>query len=74
MEVAVAMQRLPIPIGLSVVPAGWADITIARLSGCVFDKMGAGERGLGDPSYHGQADKIYAPPKMNMTDYVGELD
>jgi len=74
LEVAVAMQRRPLPIAVSVVPAGWSDITIARLPGGIFDHMQHGERAVGDPGYQGQPDKIYAPPNKQMRSYVEELD
>ena len=74
LELAVATQRIPVPIGISVVPAGWSDITIARLPQGVFSRMAPGERALGDPGYAGERSKIYAPPKKNMLSYVEELD
>lgn len=72
-EVAAAMQRTPIPIGISVAPAGMHDLTMARSAGGVFSRMVVGERALGDPGYIGD-DHIYAPPRQNMKDYVKELD
>jgi hypothetical protein len=74
MEVAVAFQRTPIPIGVSVVPAGWQDIEIARLSNGAFAHMSPEERALGDPGYHGNPEKIYAPPKRNMLAFVEHVD
>jgi hypothetical protein len=74
LELAVATQRVPLPIGISVVPAGWSDITIARLPHGIFAHMAPGERALGDPGYAGEQSKIYAPPKKNMLSYVEELD
>ncbi len=74
LELAVATQRVPLPIGVSVVPAGWSDITIARLPHGVFAHMAPGERALGDPGYAGERSKIYAPPKKNMLCYVEQLD
>ena len=72
LEVAVAMQRRPVPIAVRVVPAGQADITIAR--GGIFKRMRPGEIALGDPGYLGQPDRIYAPPHRGMHSYVPELD
>ena len=74
LELLVATQRRPLPIGVSVVPAGWHDMAIARLPGGVLSRMRPGERALGDPGYHGEPDKIYAPPRKNMLGYVPELD
>jgi hypothetical protein len=74
LEVVVATQRVPVPIGVSVVPAGWSDITIARLPGGVFSRMAVGERSLGDPGYAGEPAKIYAPPKKNMLAFVEDVD
>jgi hypothetical protein len=36
LEMPVATQRLPVPIGATVVPAGWHDLAIARLPGGIF--------------------------------------
>jgi hypothetical protein len=73
-EVAVATQRTPFPIGVSVVPAGWHDLSIARRAGGVFSRMAPGERALGDPAYVGEPDRVYAPPRRNADAYVEELD
>ena len=73
-ELAVAMQRRPVPLFCSVAPAGMNDLTIARRPGDVFSRLKPGEVGLGDPGYIGQSDKIYAPPKKNMNAYVKEDD
>lgn len=67
------MQRTPVPIGVSVAPAGVHDLTLARCPGGVFSRMVPGERALGDPGYIGDH-HIYAPPRQNMKDYVKELD
>lgn len=74
LEIPVAMQRTPFPIGISVLPAGFHDLSIARRRDGVFSRMGPGERAIGDPGYVGQSDKIYAPHRRNMTSYVPELD
>jgi hypothetical protein len=74
LEIPVAMQRTPFPIGISVVPAGFHDLSIARRPGGVFSKMGVNERALGDPGYVGQSDKIYAPSRRSMNAFVPELD
>ena len=74
LKLAVATQRVPLPIGVSVVPSGCSDITIARLPRGIFSHMAPGERALGDPGYAGERGKIYAPPKKNMLSYVEELD
>lgn len=74
LEVAVAMQRTPVPIGLTVLPAGFHDLTIARRARGIFSRLRDGERGLGDPGYVGQSDKIYAPPRRGTDAYVEELD
>ena len=68
------MQRRPVPLAASVVPAGWSDIATARLPDGIVARMHVGERALGDPGYHGEADKIYAPPKRNMLAYIEEAD
>ena len=73
-ELAVAMQRRPIPLFCSVAPAGMNDLTIARQAGDVFSTLKPGEIGLGDPGYVGQPDRIYAPPRKNMRSYVAEDD
>jgi hypothetical protein len=73
-ELAVAMQRRPVPLAASVVPAGWSDIATARLPGGIVARMYNGERALGDPGYHGEVEKIYAPPKRNMMAYIQEVD
>ena len=74
LEIAVATQRRPVPLACTVVPAGVHDMTIARLPGGVFSKVRADERGLGDPGYSGEPDKIYAPPRRNQKTYVAELN
>jgi hypothetical protein len=73
LELAVATQRVPVPIAASVVPAGFHDLRIARLPGGVFAHMCPGERALGDPGYVGDH-HIYAPPRRNMLSYVAEFD
>jgi len=72
LEVAVALQRHPLPIHTSFAPAGTHDLTIARCG--IFRETRAGEIGLGDPGYGGHSAKIYAPPKKNELRYVDELD
>jgi len=72
LEVAVALQRHPLPIRTSLAPAGMHDLTIARQG--IFREMHPGEIGLGDPGYGGHSAKIYAPPKKNELRYVDELD
>lgn len=72
LEVAVAMQRRPVPIATHVAPAGRSDLRIAREG--IFQQMDHGEIALGDPGYVGQSDHIYAPPRRNMISYVPELD
>lgn len=73
-QVAVAMQRRPVPIFASVAPAGTHDLAVARKRGGIFDQMRPGERALGDPGYLGEPDRIYAPPRSNMHSYVAEDD
>ena len=73
LEVAVAMQRTPVPIAVSVIPGGWSDIRVARLPGGILSRLRPGERALGDPGYQGDG-RIYAPPRANMLSYVEELD
>ena len=72
LEVAVALQRHPLPIHSSFHPAGSHDLTIAQQG--IFRKMLPGEIGLCNPGYGGHASKIYAPPKKNELQYVEELD
>ena len=72
LEVAVALQRHPLPIHACFVPAGMHDLTIARHG--IFGKMRPGEIGLGDPGYGGHSAHIYAPPKKNERQYIEELD
>ncbi len=74
LEIAAATQRRPVPLACTVVPAGVHDMTIARLPGGVFSQVGANERGLGDPGYRGEPNKIYAPPRRNQKDFVAELN
>ncbi len=74
LEIAVATQRRPVPLSCTVVPAGIHDMTIARLPGGVFSNVRANERGLGDPGYRGEPDKIYAPPRRNEKAYIAELN
>jgi hypothetical protein len=74
LEIAAATQRRPVPVGISVAPAGMHDLAIARRPGGVFSLMQDGERALGDPGYLGEPSKIYAPPRRNMESYVPELD
>lgn len=71
-QLAVAMQRRPVPIYASVAPAGAHDLGIARQQ--LFGKMRQGERALGDPGYLGEPERIYAPPRGNMQSYVEEED
>lgn len=73
-EVAAAMQRTPVPIALSVLPAGLHDLTIARRPRGVLAHMRPSERALGDPGYLGDPLRIYAPPRRNMHSYVPGLD
>lgn len=72
LEVAVALQRHPLPIFTDFAPAGTHDLTMARHG--IFRQMRPGELGLGDPGYGGHSLKIYAPPKRNERLYVDELD
>jgi hypothetical protein len=74
LEIAAATQRRPVPLACTVVPAGIHDMTIARMSGGVFSKLERGERGLGDPGYRGEPEKIYAPPRRNEKAFVAELN
>jgi len=73
LEIPVATQRTPLPLGVTVAPAGWHDLAIARLPDGVLSRLEPGERLLGDPGYVGEP-KIYAPPRSNMKSYVQELD
>lgn len=73
LEMPVATQRTPVPLGITVAPAGAHDLTIARRPHGVFSQMKAGERALGDPGYVGDA-HIYAPPRRAMKAFVAELD
>ncbi len=70
LELAAATQRRPVPLACTVVPAGVHDLTIARMRGGVFSKLAQGERGLGDPGYRGEPEKIYAPPRRNEKSFV----
>lgn len=72
LEVAVALQRHPLPIWTNIAPAGMHDLTIAHWG--IFRKMRQREIALGDPGYGGHTAKIYAPPKKNELRYVDELD
>jgi hypothetical protein len=72
LEVAVALQRHPLPIYAAFQSGGTHDITLARNT--IFREMQADERGLGDPGYGGQSSKIYAPPRRNERGFVAELD
>ncbi len=74
LEIPVATQRTPVPLGVSVMPAGWHDLEIARRRDGVFARMLPGERALGDPGYLGQADKIYAPPHRGMNSFDKDVD
>jgi hypothetical protein len=74
LEIAAATQRRPVPLACTVVPAGVHDLTIARMSGGVFANVARGERGLGDPGYRGEPEKIYAPPRRNEKAFVAELN
>jgi hypothetical protein len=74
LEVPVATQRTPVPLGVTVVPAGWHDLSIARLLGGLFSRLQPGERALGDPGYVGESSKIYAPPRKNMDSFVDTVD
>jgi hypothetical protein len=58
---------------VTVVPAGWHDVTIARLPHGVLSRLKPGERLLGDPGYVGEP-KIYAPPRSNMKAFVQAVD
>lgn len=71
-QLAVAMQRRPVPIHASVAPAGVQDLGIARQR--ILSQMRPGERALGDPGYLGEPERIYAPPRRNMQSYVEEED
>lgn len=73
-QLAVAMQRRPVPLFVSVAPAGTHDLTMAREDGGIFSQMRPDERGLGDPGYLGEPEKIYAPPRKKMHSYVEEED
>ena len=73
-QMAVAMQRRPVPLFTSVAPAGTHDMRLARAEHGIFDQMRPGERALGDPGYLGEPEKIYAPPRRNMLSYVAEED
>jgi hypothetical protein len=72
LEVAVALQRHPLPIFTDFAPAGMHDLTLARRG--IFHAMRPGEIGIGDPGYGGHSLKIYAPPKRNEHLYVDELN
>jgi hypothetical protein len=74
LEIAVATQRRPVPLACTVVPAGIHDLTIARMPGGVLSNVRLQERGLGDPGYRGEPDKIYAPPRRNEKAFVAELN
>jgi len=74
LEIPVATQRTAIPLGVTVVPAGWHDLAIARLPNGFFSRLLPHERALGDPGYVGAPDKVYAPPRKNMDAYVPDLD